>query len=573
MRGAPVIAVRPTVRFRKSGARYIAETNRRGIELCREPLINKGSAFSPEERQRLGLEGLLPPSPKSMDEQVDRVLQILRSYAAPIDRYIELAALQDRNEHLFYRVLRDHLAELMPIVYTPTVGEATQRFSALYRRGRGLWITPGHRGRIGDVLRNAGRTEVRLIVATDNESILGVGDQGVGGIDIAIGKLALYCAAAGLHPALTLPISLDVGTDNETLLESPGYLGWARRRLRGADYIEFLDEVVQAIKDVFPRAILQWEDLRNENALRVLDRYRSVLPSFNDDIQGTGAVVAAGVLSAARLSGTAIRDHRFVVFGAGAAGLGIVRRLRSLLVDAGVDDDVARRSLAVLDSRGLIVEGGASDHGYKSELALPRNAAAQTALVAGMELQTVLERFRPHALIGTSGVAGAFTEPMVELMSRTHSRPLILPLSNPTALCEAQPADLIRWSGGRAIVATGSPFDPVTFAGREYRIAQGNNVFIFPGLGFGAIAVEAREVSPAMLRAATRAVADQVTTEDLASGLIYPPIERLPTVTSAVARAVAGAAASRSAADPDQALDALAWIPEYPEIATVDDCP
>lgn len=564
-------AVRPTVRFSKSGARYIAETNLRGVELCRDPLINKGSAFSLEERQRLGLEGLLPSSPKTMDEQVDRVLRILRGYAAPIERYIELAALHDRNEHLFYRVLRDHLAEFMPIVYTPTVGEASQRFSALYRRGRGLWITPAHRGRIRDLLHNTGRTEVRLIVATDNESILGLGDQGAGGIDIAIGKLALYCAAAGLHPALTLPISVDVGTENEELLKSPDYLGWRQRRLRGADYIEFLDEVVEAIRDVFPTAVLQWEDLRNDNALRVLDRYRSVLPSFNDDIQGTGAVVAAGVLSAARLSGSAIREQRFVVFGAGAAGLGIVRQLRSLLCDAGVAEEVARRSVTVLDSQGLIVEGGASDHGYKSELALPRDAAVQTGLIAGMGLQSVLERFRPHALIGTSGVAGAFTEPMIELMVRTHARPLILPLSNPTVLCEAQPADLIRWTGGRAIVATGSPFEPVTFAGREHRIAQGNNAFIFPGLGFGAIAVDAREISPAMLRAAARAVADQVTTEDLASGLIYPPIERLPTVTSAVARAVARATPSRSAASPDQALDALAWTPEYPEIVAVDD--
>jgi malic enzyme len=348
------------------------------------------------------------------------------------------------------------------------------------------------------VLCNAGRTDVRLIVATDNESILGIGDQGAGGIAISIGKLALYCAAAGLHPALTLPISLDVGTENEQLLRSPDYLGWPQRRLRGTDYIEFLDEVVEAVRDVFPNAILQWEDLRNENALRVLDRYSSVLPSFNDDIQGTGAVVVAGALSAARISGTAVREQRFVVFGAGAAGLGIFRQLHALLCDAGIADDAARRSLAVLDSRGLIVEGGETDHGYKSELALPRNAAAQTGLTAGMGLQAVLEHFRPHGLIGTSGVAGAFTQPMVELLARVHSRPLILPLSNPTALCEAQPADLIRWSGGRAIVATGSPFDPVTFAGRECRVAQGNNVFIFPGLGFGAIAVEAREISPAM---------------------------------------------------------------------------
>jgi malic enzyme len=557
------------MRFRKSGTHYVAETRRHGVDLYREPLLNKGSGFSLEERRRLGLEGLLPSSPKTMQEQADRVLGILRGHAAPIDRYAELAALQDRNEHLFYRVLRDHLEEFMPIVYTPTVGEATQRFSSLFRRSRGLWITPGHRGRIGEVLRNLGRDDVRLIVATDNESILGIGDQGAGGIAISIGKLSLYCAAAGLHPALTLPISLDVGTDNDALLRSSEYLGWPQRRLRGAAYMEFLDEFVAAVREVFPRTVLQWEDLRNETALTVLDRHRTSLPSFNDDIQGTGAMAAAGVMGAARISGVPLRDQRFVVFGAGAAGLGIARQLLALLGDAGVAPAEAGTRIAVLDSHGLIVAGGSSDRGYKSELALPHAAAAAAGLAAGMLLPEVLERFRPHGLIGTSGVPGSFTRPMVELLARSHARPLILPLSNPTSLCEAVPADLIRWSGGRAIVATGSPFEPVTFEGREHRIGQGNNVFIFPGLGFGAIAIEAREITAAMLQAASRAVAEHVTDADLASGLIYPPIERLPMVSAAVARAVASAASTRSAADIDAALESLAWTPEYPEIVGV----
>ena len=289
-RTPPPIEARSSVRFRRSEEHYVAETRRTGRDLLREPLLNKGSAFSAEERRRLRLEGLLPATPKSADEQAERVLRILRSHAAPIDRYCELAALQDRNEHLFYRVLRGHLEEFMPIVYTPTVGEAVQRYSALFRRSRGLWITPAHRGRMREVLGNLGRDEVRLIVATDNESILGIGDQGAGGIAIAVGKLALYCAAAGLHPALTLPVSLDFGTDNEALLHSPDYVGWPKRRVRGTEYLELIDEFVAAVREVHPGAVLQWEDLRNETALKVLDRHAASLPSFNDDIQGTGAV-------------------------------------------------------------------------------------------------------------------------------------------------------------------------------------------------------------------------------------------------------------------------------------------
>lgn len=558
-----------TERFRRVGSNYVTETRRRGLSVYRDPLLNKGSAFSLEERRALGLEGLLPGAPKTLEQQARRVYAQLRRLHAPIDRYLELSALQDRNEHLFYRVLRDHLAELMPIVYTPTVGEATQRFSELFRRGRGLWINPSHRGRMAEVLAQTPRPDVLLIVATDNESILGIGDQGAGGMAIAIGKLALYCATAGLHPSHTLPISLDVGTDNPTLLGSAEYLGWSEPRLRGDAYFEFLDEFVDAVRSQYPQALLQWEDLRNETALKVLDRYRSVLPSFNDDIEGTGAVAVAGVLSAARLSGTPVAGQRFVIFGGGAAGLGIARQLRELLVAEGCPPEEARHRIAVLDSRGLIAENVLPNASYKLELALPVASLERHRLAAGAGLAEVLARFQPHALIGTSGVPGAFTEEMVRGLCQAHERPLILPLSNPTTLCEVAPADALRWSRGRAIVATGSPFEPVGCEGRERPIAQGNNVLIFPGLGLGAIAARAPSITPPMLYAAARAVADSLSEAELAADLIYPRIERLPEVARAVAAAVAQAGARVTGIDAAGALEKLYWEPAYPEIRAV----
>jgi malic enzyme len=560
----------PAVRFLRRDGRYVAETRRRGLDVYREPLLNKGSAFSVDERRALGLEGILPGSPKTMDEQARRVYELLRTRERPIDRYLELRALQDRNEHLFFRVLRDHLAELMPIVYTPTVGEATRRFSELFRSGRGLWLTPEHRGRQREVLEAAVQRDVRLIVATDNESILGIGDQGAGGMAISVGKLSLYCAAAGLHPALTLPISLDVGTDNAALRDSPHYLGWARPRLRGAEYLAFLDEFVEAVRTLFPRALLQWEDLRNETALKALDRYRDALPSFNDDIEGTGATAVAGVVGASRLSHVPLREQRYVVFGAGAAGLGIARQLRALLVEEGLEPAAAHARVAALDSRGLLVEGARFSSAYKAELALPGAAAASAGLAAGASLEQVVERFAPHGLIGTSGVPGAFTRGVVERMAAQHAAPLLLPLSNPTSLCEATPADVLAWSGGRAIVATGSPFPPVEYDGRPRPVGQGNNVFVFPGLGLGAIAASAQRVSPAMLRAASRAVAESLQPGELARGLIYPDITRLPEVARAVARAVAAAAAAGKDLDVERALDELAWEPVYPDVVAID---
>lgn len=557
-------------RFRHVGRRYLAETRLRGWDLYREPLLNKGSAFTPAERWALGLEAILPGSAKTIEDQARRIYGILKSRAEPLDKYVELLELQSRNEHLFYRILRDHLVELLPILYTPTVGLAAQRYSEIFRRSRGIWINPGHRGRILEVLRSAARHDVRLIVATDNESILGIGDLGAGGIAISIGKLSLYCAAAGLHPALTLPISLDFGTENPQLLESPDYLGWRQRRLRGDDYFALLDEFVEAVKVVFPSALLQWEDLRNETALSVLDRYADALPSFNDDIEGTGALTAAGVIGAARVSGVPLGEQRFVVFGAGAAGLGIARQLRGLLVEEGLPADEIARRIATLDSRGLIVEGGPTASGYKQELALRRADVEALGLRGGAQLAEVVERFQPHALIGTSGVAGAFDEQVVAGMLRAHRRPLILPLSNPTSLAEGRPEDLLRWSDGRALVATGSPFDPVQHGGRTHVIGQANNVFIFPGLGLGALAARAPRVTAAMLRAAVRALAEATTTEELAEGRIYPAIDRLPVVARAVARAVAQASGSSSSAEIERDFADLAWVPEYPEVVAVD---
>ena len=557
-------------RFRHVGRRYLAETRLRGWDLYREPLLNKGSAFTPAERWALGLDAILPGSAKTIEDQARRIYGILKSRSEPIDQYVELVELQNRNEHLFYRVLRDHLVELLPILYTPTVGLAAQRYSEIFRRSRGIWINPGHRGRILEVLRGAARHDVRLIVATDNESILGIGDQGAGGVAISIGKLSLYCAAAGLHPALTLPISLDFGTENPLLLESPDYLGWRQRRLRGDDYFGLLDEFVAAVKVVFPNVLLQWEDLRNETALTVLDRYSGSLPSFNDDIEGTGAVTAAGVIGASRISGVPLRDQRFVVFGAGAAGLGIARQLRGLLVEEGVPADEIARRIATLDSRGLIIEGGPTASGYKQELALRRGDAEALGLKGGAQLPEVVERFQPHVLIGTSGVAGAFDEQVVAGMLRAHARPMILPLSNPTSLAEGRPADIIRWSDGRALVATGSPFEPVQHNGRTHVIGQANNVFMFPGLGLGALAARSPRVTAAMLRAAVRALAESVTPEELADGRIYPAIERLPAVARTVAQAVAQASEGTLSPEAERAFADLAWIPEYPEVVAVD---
>ncbi|HUO81447.1 MAG TPA: NAD-dependent malic enzyme [Gammaproteobacteria bacterium] len=549
----------------------------RSYELIRRPLHNKGTGFTPDDRRSFALEGLLPSQYNPIELQARRIYASIRAKANDLEKYVSLMALQDRNEHLFYRLLSDHLEELMPIVYTPTVGEATRNFSQVFRRGRGIWITPDFRGRIAEVLEAAAPFEgVRLIVATDNESILGIGDQGAGGMAISIGKLALYTAGAGIHPAQTLPVSLDVGTNNAALLTDDLYLGWRAPRLKGSDYRTLIGEFVEAVAKVFPGALLQWEDFRKDTALHILDTYRDRLPSFNDDIQGTGAVAAAGIVSASRVSGLPLSSQRVLVFGAGAAGLGIARQVRALLADAGVDPAGRELAVGVLDSRGLLVnDRDLSDH-YKQELAWTAETARRAGLEAGpRDLATVVERYKPTVLIGSSGQAGAFTEAIVREMASHVARPVILPFSNPTAYAEAIPRDLYEWTGGRCLVACGSPFPRVEYGERRYLVGQGNNVFIFPGLGLGSLLSGAKQVSDGMISAAARALADAVLDEELEQGLLYPSIRRLRAVTRQVAAAVMqrardeGIGENVSDDDIERRIAEAMWESAYPDLVPV----
>ncbi len=544
-------------------------TSLRGQEILRDPLLYKGSAFSAEERRLLGLSGLLPPGTNTQDQQAVRFYEKLQVTPEPIDKYRALMALQDRNERLYYRVLMDHLAELMPIVYTPTVGLATQRFSAVFERGRGIWITPDHRGRIREVMASAvGDRDVQLAVVTDNESILGIGDQGAGGMAISIGKLALYTAGAGIDPARTLPVSLDFGTNNRDLLQNDLYLGWHRERLKGADYASLVEEFVEAFFSIFPDALLQWEDFRKDNALDILERYRHRTRSFNDDIQGTGAVALAGLFTALRAKGETLAEQRIVIHGAGAAGLGIARQIEAAMLEAGMPAEELYRHVAALDSQGLLVDDQDFRDEYKRSLAWPAAFAIDQGLIEDRSLEAVVSAYQPTVLIGTSGQPGCFHESLIRDMAV--EAPVIMPMSNPTANSEAVPEDLIQWTDGRALVATGSPFAPVVHGGRTIEIGQGNNVFVFPAIGLGAILAGATEISDSMITHAAQALATQVTEDELSRGLLYPDISRLREVTAVCAAAVAEQAFTEGLATrekPDSMLDAAQaamWTPEYP---------
>ena len=548
-----------------------ARITRRGRELLRNPLLNKDAAFDDGERDLLGLRGLLPPAVVSIEEQAELELQRLHKKSDELERYIGLAALQDRNETLFHRVLVDNLEELLPIVYTPVVGRACQELTRVLRRYRGLWITPAEIERIPHILRSIRQPDVRLIVVTDNERILGLGDQGAGGIGIPIGKLALYCAGAGIHPAETLPISLDVGTDNLALREDPLYVGNRAPRLRGPDYDRFLESFVEGVREVFPRALLQWEDFKQQNALRLLARYRHRLPCFNDDIQGTAAVALAGILAATRVSGIPLVEQRFVFLGAGAAGTGIARLVRAALRADGAPPPAIERAIVQMDSRGLTWLGRADLDEDKREFALTPDALRDHGLVEPerLDLEAVVRAVRPTVLIGTSATPGAFGERVVRAMAASTARPVILPLSNPTSRSEAVPADVWRWTEGRALVATGSPFASHTFEGRTLVAGQANNVFIFPGVGLGAIVSEAREVSDEMFLVAARTLAAAVSPERLALGALYPPIGELRSISRAIARGVVREARDRGLGraltddDAAAAVDAAMWVPEY----------
>ena len=544
-----------------------------GRDLIRDPLLNKGTGFRADERERFRLHGLLPSRQISMDLQVRRNVASIDSASSPLDMYLKLSALQDRNEHLYFRVLTEHLERYMPVIYTPTVAEATRNFSQVFRRARGVWLTPDFRGRMARVLNDAACDEpVRLIVATDNESILGIGDQGAGGMAICIGKLALYTVAAGIPPAAALPISLDVGTDNAALLEDGMYIGWREPRLRGAEYDDFIEEFVEAVATVFPKALLQWEDLRKDIALRVADRYRARLPSFNDDIQGTGAVALAGLLSSVRLTGMRLADQRVVVHGAGAAGLGIARQIKAAMRLEGLSEAQCLERVAALDSRGLLVAGRDQRDAYKRELAWPAEIAGQLGLGATAErgLEAVVRAFRPTVLIGTSGQRACFTESIVRAVAGNCERPVIMPFSNPSDLSEAIPADVLRWTDGRALVATGSPFAPVDVGGRTVHVGQGNNVLVFPGLGLGVLLGGIRAVTDDMLTAAAFTLAGKVTDAELSNGMLFPAVSRLREISAAVAAAVIANSrgAAVTAAAPEALVEAVRrkmWMPRYEE--------
>jgi malate dehydrogenase (oxaloacetate-decarboxylating) len=544
----------------------------RGVALLHDPLLNKGSAFTAEEREVFGLWGFLPAHVATLEEQLDRTYENYARKDSAIERHVFLRSLQDRNEILFYAVLLRHLEEMIPIVYTPTVGEACRAYSHLFRHARGIFITPENIGHVDRIFGSLPIGNVELIVVTDSEGILGIGDQGAGGMGIPIGKLSLYVAGAGIHPSGCLPIVLDVGTDNEELLRDPLYLGLRRSRLRGEPYFSLVDRFVQAVKRHFPRALLQWEDFSRQNAFTLLERYRKAIPSFNDDIQGTGAVVLAGTLAALKLTGGKLTDQVFLIYGAGAGGVGVSRQLHVGLGEAGLTPQAARERILTLDSRGLVIHGRPGLEPYKEEFAVAAERVRGWGLdpAARIGLIPAIEKARVTAIYGLSGRRGDISEAVVRALMANAPCPLVFPLSNPTANCEADPADIYRWSGGRAIVATGSPFPDVILGEKRFVVGQGNNAFVFPGVGLGTLAVGASEVTDGMFTVAAHRLFELVPQDRLQQRCVYPPYVALREVSKEVAIAVGemavrdGVAPPRSRAEVAAAVEAQMWLPRYP---------
>ena len=519
----------------------IEPENLRGDRILDHPLRNEGSAFTEADRRRLGILGLLPYHSSTIDEQLIRVYRNYQRKSNDLERYIFLTALQDRNETLFYPLLQRHITEMMPIIYTPTVGEGCRQYSHVFRRPRGVYVSYPYREEIPTLLNSAPNEQVEVIVVTDGERILGLGDLGVGGMGIPVGKLSLYTLCAGIHPATTLPIVLDVGTNNRELLDDPLYLGWRHERIRGQEYDDFIEAFVQAVMQKYPNVLLQWEDFSKYNAPRILERYRDRLCTFNDDIQGTGAVTAAGLMAAAQVLNTRLSDHRIVVLGAGSSAIGISDQIVAAMQAEGVAAAEARKSIWLIDSKGLVHDGRGSEEPLKMKYAQPIERTADWQIEKGAEIKfaDVVRHAHPTILIGTSAQAGAFTEEIVREMARHVDRPIIFPLSNPTSRSEAMPIDLFKWTGERAIVATGSPFPPVATGRGLVRIGQCNNSFIFPGVGLGVIASGASRVTDAMFVAAARVLSGFAPALRDANAALYPELEEVRDISRSVALAVA----------------------------------
>jgi malate dehydrogenase (oxaloacetate-decarboxylating) len=556
----------------------VARINVRGSAVLSSPAINRGTGFTLEERDALGLTGLLPTGVSTLEGQVRRVWAQYQQQPTDLAKWVYLANLRDRNEVLFYRLLSEHLPEMLPVVYTPTVGTAIERFSHEFRRTRGVFLSVDHPDQVETALRNTGLgpDEVDLLVATDSEGILGIGDQGIGGIEISIGKLSVYTAAAGIHPRRVLPVVLDMGTDNLQLLNDSMYLGERHARIRDQRYDDLIDAYVTACSKLFPHAMLHWEDFGATNARRILNKYADQVCTFNDDMQGTAAVVLAAVFSAVRAAGSRLADQRIAIHGAGTAGLGIADMLRDQMIREGLTPAEATRRFYPLAKQGLLIADDPTLLDFQIPYARSRDEVASWSTdPGGIGLATVVTRARPTILVGTSTQAGAFTESIVKQMASYTQRPIILPLSNPTSKAEALPADLIEWTDGKVLTATGSPFDPVRYKGVTYQIAQSNNALVFPGLGLGVAVTRASRITDRMIAAAADAVAAMSDAGRPGASLL-PPMTALRTASAAVGIAVAKAAEADGLnrvelTNPIQQIHDAMWQPEYPRIEVLHD--
>ncbi|SHE71378.1 NAD-dependent malic enzyme [Microbulbifer donghaiensis] len=537
-----------------------------GPSLLEMPLLNKGSAFTLKERIEFNLVGLLPNNVESIEEQTRRAYQQYEQCRTDLERHVYLRAIQDDNETLFFHLIEQHIEEILPIIYTPTVGAACEEFSNIYRNHRGLFVSYPDRAYMDDILRSATKENVKVIVVTDGERILGLGDQGIGGMGIPIGKLSLYTACGGISPANTLPVMLDVGTNNRTLLNDPMYMGWRHERISQEEYDEFVAEFIAAVKRRWPKVLVQFEDFAQTNAMPLLTRYRDEICCFNDDIQGTAAVALGTILAACKARNESLRDQRVLVVGAGSAGCGIAEQIVMAMVNDGLSDADARRHLFMFDRYGLITSDMKNLLDFQARLA---QDPAKLKGVADWGLQQLIEKVKPTILIGVSGQGGLFTQPVIEALHEGCKRPLVMPLSNPTSRAEATPEEILTWTNGEALVATGSPFEPVELGGKRYPIAQCNNVYIFPGIGLGVIAAAATRVTDNMLMAASNALAEQAPVVKAGKGAMLPLLAEIRDVSKHIAMAV-GRQAQEDGVAPvvdeeklERAIERNFWTPNY----------